>query len=108
MDDFLRRSASTARFTHGSPRAFSFGDSGRLLWFLRSTGPADAFESLWVLDTATGAESLLADPRVLGPGPGGLPVVERRLRERIRLVAAGIGSYALSGDGRRAVFPLHG
>ncbi|MFD0373896.1 prolyl oligopeptidase family serine peptidase [Streptomyces sp. NPDC127112] len=108
MDDFLRRSASTARFTHGSPRAFSFGDSGRLLWFLRSTGPADAFESLWVLDTATGAETLLADPRVLGPEPGGLPVAERRLRERIRLVAAGIGSYALSGDGRRAVFPLHG
>ncbi|MFE2248344.1 S9 family peptidase [Streptomyces lavendulae] len=108
MDDFLRLSADTARFTHGAPRALAFGDDGRLLWFLRSTGPADALESLWVLDTATGAETLLADPRTLSPEPGELPVTERRLRERTRLVAAGIGSYALSGDGRSAVFPLYG
>ncbi|MFE7094457.1 S9 family peptidase [Streptomyces erythrochromogenes] len=108
MDDFLRLSASTARFTHGAPRALSFGDKGRLLWFLRSTGPADAFDSLWVLDTTTGAEIRLADPRELCPEPGPLPTAERRLRERTRLVAAGIGSYALSGDGRRAVFTLHG
>ncbi|MGR4882445.1 prolyl oligopeptidase family serine peptidase [Streptomyces sp. LARHCF249] len=108
MDDFLRLSASTARFTHGAPRAFAFGDGGRLLWFLRSTGATDPFDSLWVLDTATGTESCLADPRELCPEPGELPAAERRLRERIRLVAAGIGSYALSGDGRRAVFALYG
>ncbi|MFG2876936.1 prolyl oligopeptidase family serine peptidase [Streptomyces sp. NPDC048337] len=108
MDDFLRLSASTARFTHGAPRAFAFGDDGRLLWFLRSGGATDPFDSLWVLDTATGTESRLADPRELCPEPGDLPAVERRLRERTRLVAAGIGSYALSGDGRRAVFALYG
>ncbi|MGW6978128.1 alpha/beta fold hydrolase [Streptomyces sp. NPDC054932] len=108
MDDFLRLSASTARFTHGAPRAFSFGDDGRLLWFLRSTGPTDAFDSLWVLDTTTGAETRLADPRELCPEPGPLPVAERRLRERTRLVASGIGSYALSGDGLHAVFALYG
>ncbi|MFD4130710.1 prolyl oligopeptidase family serine peptidase [Streptomyces goshikiensis] len=108
MDDFLRLSASTARFTYGAPRAFSFGDDGRLLWFLRSTGPTDAFDGLWVLDTASGTETRLADPRELCPVPGVLPVAERRLRERIRLVAEGIGSYALSGDGRTAVFPLYG
>ncbi|MFJ9945456.1 S9 family peptidase [Streptomyces erythrochromogenes] len=108
MDDFLRLSASTARFTHGAPRALSFGDDGRLLWFLRSTGPTDAFDSLWVLDTTTGAEIRLADPRELCPEPGPLPTAERRLRERTRLVAAGIGSYALSGDGRRAAFALYG
>lgn len=108
MDDFLRLSASTARYTYGAPRAFAFGDDGRLLWFLRSTGPTDPFDSLWVLDTATGTESCLADPRELCPEPGELPAAERRLRERIRLVAAGIGSYALSGDGRRAVFALYG
>ncbi|AQT74987.1 S9 family peptidase [Streptomyces sp. fd1-xmd] len=108
MDDFLRLSARTARFTHGAPRALSFGDDGRLLWFLRSTGPADPFDSLWVLDTTTGAEIRLADPRELCPEPGPLPAAERRLRERTRLVAAGIGSYALSGDGRRAAFALYG
>ncbi|MFJ7591946.1 prolyl oligopeptidase family serine peptidase [Streptomyces sp. NPDC097617] len=108
MDDFLRLSASTARFSYGAPRAFSFGDEGRLLWFLRSTGPTDALDSLWVLDTTTGAETRLADPRELCPEPGPLPVAERRLRERTRLVAAGIGSYALSGDGLHAVFALYG
>ncbi|MEU9034201.1 prolyl oligopeptidase family serine peptidase [Streptomyces sp. NPDC048352] len=108
MDHFLGLSADTARFTHGSPRGFAFGDAGRILWFLRSTGPTDPLDGLWVLDTATGAETLLADPRELSPEPGGLPVAERRLRERTRLVAAGIGSYALSGNGRRAVFPLYG
>ncbi|MFD9722917.1 prolyl oligopeptidase family serine peptidase [Streptomyces sp. NPDC059072] len=108
MDDFLRLSADTARFTHGAPRTFSFGDDGRLLWFLRSGGPTDAFESLWVLDTTTGTETRLADPLDLCPRPGPLPTAERRLRERIRLVAAGIGSYALSGDGLRAAFALYG
>ncbi|MGW6687127.1 alpha/beta fold hydrolase [Streptomyces sp. NPDC054961] len=108
MDDFLRLSASTARFTYGAPRAFVFGDEGRLLWFLRSTGPTDPLDSLWVLDTATGTETLLADPRELSPEPAPLPVAERRLRERTRLVAAGIGTYALSGDGLRAVFALYG
>ncbi|MER5758408.1 prolyl oligopeptidase family serine peptidase [Streptomyces sp. NPDC002082] len=108
MDDFLRLSASTARFTYGAPRAFSFGDEGRLLWFLRSTGPTDPFDGLWVLDTATGAETRLADPRELSPEPAPLPVAERRLRERSRLVAAGIGSYALSADGLTAVFALYG
>ncbi|MFD0265905.1 prolyl oligopeptidase family serine peptidase [Streptomyces sp. NPDC127106] len=108
MDDFLRLSARTARFTYGAPRAFAFGDDGRLLWFLRSSGPADPLDSLWILDTATGAEALLADPRALAPATGPLPVAERRLRERTRLTAAGIGSYALSGDGRSAVFALYG
>ncbi|MEV6574715.1 prolyl oligopeptidase family serine peptidase [Streptomyces sp. NPDC051577] len=113
MDDpFLELSAATARYTHGAPRAFSFGDDGRLLWFLRSTGPTDACDGLWALDTTTGAETLLADPRALSTqgstGPGELPLAERRLRERTRLVAAGIGSFALSGDGRRAAFALRG
>ncbi|MFF5444172.1 prolyl oligopeptidase family serine peptidase [Streptomyces sp. NPDC012888] len=107
-DPFLALSARTGRFTYGAPRAFAFGDDGRLLWFLRSTGPTDPLDGLWVLDTATGGERLLADPRLLSPEPGELPVAERRLRERIRLTAAGIGSYALSGDGRRAAFALHG
>ncbi|MFJ7204552.1 prolyl oligopeptidase family serine peptidase [Streptomyces sp. NPDC098789] len=109
LDDFLRLSADTARFSYGAPRAFSFGDGGRLLWFLRSGGPTDPYDDLRVLDTATGVETRLADARALLPdGPGELPRAERWLRERIRLVAAGIGSYALAGDGRRAVFTLYG
>ncbi|MEV7413754.1 prolyl oligopeptidase family serine peptidase [Streptomyces sp. NPDC089919] len=108
MDSYLRLSARTGRFAYGAPRAAAFGSDGRLLYFLRSSGPADPVESLWVLDTADGAERLLADPALLVPDPRELPVLERRLRERIRLWAPGIGSYALTGDGAGAVFALYG
>ncbi|MCB5165526.1 prolyl oligopeptidase family serine peptidase [Streptomyces bambusae] len=108
MDSFLQLSARTGRFAFGAPRAAAFGDHGRLLWFLRSGGPTDPVDSLWVLDTADGTERLLADPAALVPGGGELPAAERRLRERIRLTAPGIGSFALSGDGRTAVFALYG
>ncbi|WP_328968069.1 S9 family peptidase [Streptomyces sp. NBC_00239] len=114
MDSFLQLSARTGRFTYGAPRAAAFGDRGRLLYFLRSTGPADPVDSLWVLDTAdgpagpAGTERLLADAALLAPAGGELPAVERRLRERIRLTAPGIGSFALSGDGLSAVFALYG
>ncbi|RSS66111.1 prolyl oligopeptidase family serine peptidase [Streptomyces sp. WAC06614] len=107
-DAFLTSSARTHRFSYGAPRAFAFGDGARLLYFLRSSGATDPYDGLWVLDTTTGVERLLADPRTLAPEGGALPPAERRLRERIRLAAEGIGSFALSGDGRRAAFTLHG
>ncbi|MFI8104880.1 prolyl oligopeptidase family serine peptidase [Streptomyces sp. NPDC086023] len=108
MDPYLDLSARTGRFTYGAPRAAAVGDSGRLLWFLRSAGPADPVDSLWVLDTSDGTERLVADPAQLAPGPVELPEAERRLRERVRLWAPGIGSYALAADGLSAVFALSG
>ncbi|MFI0976523.1 prolyl oligopeptidase family serine peptidase [Streptomyces sp. NPDC021093] len=107
-DPFLGLSARTGRFTYGAPRAASFAEGGRLLYFLRSAGPTDPYDSLWVLDTGSGEERQLADPRILIPSGGQLPLVERQLRERIRLVAAGIGAYSLSTDGGSAVFALYG
>ncbi|MGW7412142.1 prolyl oligopeptidase family serine peptidase [Streptomyces sp. NPDC054863] len=107
-DPFLDLSARTGRFSYGAPRATAFADGGRQLFFLRSAGPADPYDDLWVLDTSTGEERQLTDCRALAPEGGEPPLVERQLRERIRLVAAGIGTYALSGDGRRAVFALYG
>ncbi len=107
-DPFLALSARTGRFSRGAPRAASFAEGGGRLFFLRSAGPTDPYDDLWVLDTATGEERQLTDCRALAPEGGEPPLVERQLRERIRLVAAGIGSYALSGDGRFAVFALYG
>ncbi|MFD3511592.1 prolyl oligopeptidase family serine peptidase [Streptomyces sp. NPDC058657] len=107
-DPFLALSARTGRFSYGAPRAAAFADGGRLLCFLRSSGPADPYDALWVLDTVTGEERQLADPRALAPEGGEPPLAERQLRERIRLTAPGIGSYSLSADGRFAVFALYG
>ncbi|SOB85012.1 dipeptidyl-peptidase-4 [Streptomyces sp. 1331.2] len=111
-DAFLALSARTGRFTYGAPRAYTLAEDGTRLLLLRSTGSEDPVDRLHLLDTATGEERLVADPAALLPGRSGrrddLPAVERRLRERTRLVAAGIGSYAATADLAVAVFTLDG
>ncbi|MFD8593454.1 prolyl oligopeptidase family serine peptidase [Kitasatospora sp. NPDC059646] len=111
-DPFLALSAATGRFSYGSPRAVTLAaDAGRAL-FLRSTGPTDPVERLWILDLTTHQERLVADPSALAPERTGaaadLPPVERRLRERIRVWAPGIGSFAATADLATAVFALDG
>ncbi|MGW2252487.1 prolyl oligopeptidase family serine peptidase [Kitasatospora sp. NPDC001660] len=111
-DPFLTLSARTGRFTFGAPRATTLSEDGTRLLLLRSTGPEDPVDRLHLLDTATGTERLVADPAALVPGRAGhrddLPAVERRLRERTRLAAAGIGTYAATADLAVAVFTLDG
>ncbi|MGC5021476.1 prolyl oligopeptidase family serine peptidase [Micromonospora sp. DT47] len=109
--DFPELAARTRRFSHGAPRAVSVADDGSRVIFLRSGGPGDPAEALWSLEVTTGEERLIADPAVLlgaDADPGALAPGERALRERMRLSAAGIGSYALDAAGRVAVFPLAG
>ncbi|MEU7610595.1 prolyl oligopeptidase family serine peptidase [Micromonospora sp. NPDC049204] len=109
--DFPELAARTRRFSHGAPRAVSVADDGSRVIFLRSAGPEDPADALWLLDVATAEERLIADPTTL-LGEGGdvrsLSPGERALRERLRLSAAGIGSYALDAAGRIAVFALAG
>ncbi|MFG3226329.1 prolyl oligopeptidase family serine peptidase [Kitasatospora sp. NPDC048194] len=111
-DPFLALSARTGRFGHGAPRAYTLAEDGTRLLLLRSTGPEDPVERLHLLDVTTGVERLVADPAALVPGRSGdrdeLPTAERRLRERTRLVAAGIGSYAATPDLATAVLTLDG
>ncbi|MEU7617783.1 prolyl oligopeptidase family serine peptidase [Micromonospora rifamycinica] len=109
--DFPELAARTRRFSHGAPRAVSVADDGSRVVFLRSGGPEDPADALWALETASGEERLIADPAVLlgeDAEPVALAPGERTLRERRRLSAAGIGSYALDGAGRVAVFALAG
>lgn len=111
-DPFLSLSARTGRFGFGSPRAATLSADGTRVLFLRSTGPLDPVERLWLLDLATREERLVADPVTLAPQRTGdladLPVLERRLRERVRLWAPGIGSFAATADLSVAVFALDG
>jgi dipeptidyl-peptidase-4 len=116
--DYPELAARTRRFTHGAPRAVSVSADGARVVFLRSSGPQDPIDRMWVYDVATRTERLVADPLVLladgnpgrdeGPDGGELPDHERALRERLRLSAAGIGSYATDQAGSTAVFPLAG
>ncbi|MFJ9842764.1 prolyl oligopeptidase family serine peptidase [Kitasatospora sp. NPDC101155] len=111
-DAFLSLSARTGRFTYGAPRAYTLAEDGTRLLLLRSTGSEDPLDRLQLLDLTTGEERLVADPAVLAPGRSGrrdeLPAVERRLRERTRLVAAGIGGYAATADLATAALTLDG
>ncbi|MEO3773536.1 prolyl oligopeptidase family serine peptidase [Micromonospora sp. B9E7] len=109
--DFPELAARTRRFSHGAPRAVSVAEDGSRVIFLRSAGPEDPADALWLLDVATAEERLVADPATLlgeDGDPRSLSPGERALRERLRLSAAGIGSYALDAAGRVAVFALAG
>ena len=109
-ESFPRRQALTRRFTLGEPRNIRVSDDGARVAFLRSSGPLDAVNALWVLDVATGVERLVADPRELSAGREGqdLPQAERARRERVRETGSGIVSYDADEALRSAVFALRG
>ncbi|MEL7156665.1 MAG: DPP IV N-terminal domain-containing protein, partial [Actinomycetota bacterium] len=99
LDDFPARYAETARFSAGTPRTFVLADGGATVLFCRSSGGDDSVLSLWAIDTATGTERLLLDPRTLDGGDGGdLPPAERARRERAREAASGVVAYSVSDD----------
>nr|WP_240940673.1 prolyl oligopeptidase family serine peptidase [Planosporangium flavigriseum] len=100
--------ARTRRFSYGAPRAVTVSADGAHVIFLRSSGPEDPADQLWVLDVATGQERLVADPAQLLAGDEDLPAAERALRERLRLSASGIGSYTADSSGTAVVFTLAG
>ncbi|MXZ96348.1 MAG: S9 family peptidase [Acidimicrobiaceae bacterium] len=77
--------------------------------FLRSSGPVDPVNSLWVLDVATSAERLVVDPRRLTEsGDRNLPPAEQARRERVRETGSGIVSYDVDDALTAAVFALDG
>jgi len=107
--EYPELAARTRRFTYGAPRGVSVAADGARVMFLRSNGPEDPADRLWVIDVATGVERLVADPvELLATCAGDLPAQERAMRERMRLSAGGIGSYAVDPAARVAVFPLAG
>src|SRR5688572_4386868 len=107
--DYPELAARTRRFTYGAPRGVSVAADGSRVVFLRSAGPEDPADRLWTLDTVTGAERLIADPaELLIDDDAELPPQERAMRERQRLSAGGIGSYATDPAARVAVFTLAG
>jgi dipeptidyl-peptidase-4 len=107
--DYPEQAARTNRFSRGAPRAVSVGADGARIVFLRSAGPTDPTDRLWVYDVTTGTEREIADPAVLLSGaPGDLPAEERSLRERRRLSAGGVGSYATDPNATVAAFALAG
>src|ERR1700724_893220 len=81
---------------------------GRAVLFLRS-GPRSFVRDLYELDPQAGDERLLASAeQLLGGGEERLSAEEKARRERARLPARGIASFALPDDGARVLVPLSG
>ena len=135
---FPRRWARTRRFSLGEPRDIKVSADGGRVAFLRSQGPEDPLNCLWVLDVDTGEERLIFDPRQAvggrdqltdeprendrdrladGPGEAGRdqladepdpPAAERARRERVRETGEGVVSYDADSGLAVAVFALGG
>lgn len=93
-DTFPRQYARTQRLTLGEPRNFTISPDGSRVLFVRSHGGSDPVNTLWVLNTATGEERELLDPRTLSTDLSALTPEELRRRERAREGASGVVSYA--------------
>lgn len=106
VGSFPRQQARTRRFSLGSPRNFTLSPDGQRVVFLRSARGDDAFNSLWVYDTTTGAEREVANPALLGTAQHQLSQQERARRERSRELGSGIVSYACDEAMAHAVFGL--
>src|SRR5262249_53782379 len=107
-ESFPRLRARTRRFALGLPRSFQISPGGDRVAFLRSRGGGDPVNCLWVLDVATGAERLVADPAALGGAAAGPTGQEKARRERVREQAVGIVAYACDSALTLAAFVLAG
>ena len=58
---FPRRHALTRGFTLGAPRNIRVSADGQRVAFLRSSGPVDSVNSLWLFDVLAGTERLVVD-----------------------------------------------
>jgi dipeptidyl-peptidase-4 len=110
VESFPRQSARTQRYTLGEPRDVLVSPDGQRIVFLRSRGPTDAVNCLWVVDAASGEERLIADPEVLlrGRDEGDLPPEELARRERAREAASGITAFATDAAVTVASFAIAG
>ena len=107
-DSFPRQYARTQRLSLGEPRSFTVSPDGSRVIFIRSHSGSDSVNTLWSLDTTTGAEHELLDPRTLNTDLSELTAAELRQRERAREGASGVTSYACNRDTTLAVTVLGG
>jgi dipeptidyl-peptidase 4 len=106
---FPRQQARAQGFTLGLPHAFAISPDGERIAFLRGRSGTDLDTCLWVRDTKTGDERLVADPReLLADGAEELSDEERARRERTRQAAAGVVGFATDDAVTLAAFALSG
>lgn len=103
-ESFPRRHALTRGFTLGAPRNFRVSADGERIAFLRSSGPVDSVNSLWLFDVSAGTERLVFDAAKFGSELAEFSPAERVRRERARESGGGIVAYDADRDLTVAVF----
>jgi dipeptidyl-peptidase-4 len=107
-DTFPRQYARTQRLSLGEPRNFTVSPDGRHIVFARSQSGSDSVNSLWVLDTESGTEREILNPRSLPTDLAAQTPEEMRRRERAREGAGGVVTYSTDASVSRAVTILGG
>ena len=107
-DTFPRQYARTQRLSLGEPRNFTVSSNGESVVFARSQSGSDSVNSLWVLNTHSGEEREVLNPRSLPADISTLTPEELRRRERAREGAGGVVTYATDAAVTRAVTILGG
>lgn len=106
--DFLRDYAETGGFRLGLPTSIEMTPSGDAIFFLRS-GPRSRVRDLYIYDPVQRKErQLISASEMLAQGEEQLTLEEKARRERMRLSAAGVATFSLSGDGDHILAPLSG
>lgn len=105
VQSFPRRHAATRRFSLGAPRSFSVADDGSSVLFLRSSGPLDPSNSLWILRPDAAPVALFD---ASSHDDIELTNAERARRERAREQQGGVVSFAPRPDNSEIVFALGG
>ena len=103
---FPRRHTLTRGFTLGAPRNIRVSTDGERVVFLRSSGPTDSVNSLWLFDVLNNTEHLVVDAAEFGSDLADLPPAERTRRERARESGGGIVAYDADRDLTVAVFAV--
>ena len=103
----LDRMFASPALSGAVPRLLTIAPDGRHLAFLRPRADDLQRHDLWLRDTATGAERLLADSAALSPHDVQLSEAELMRRERARLAGSrGIITYQWAPDGKALLVPL--
>ncbi|MFY1695747.1 prolyl oligopeptidase family serine peptidase [Solwaraspora sp. WMMA2101] len=95
--EIAQSTVRTGDSARGAPRAVTVGADGARVVFLRSTGPHDEADSLWVLDTDSAEERRIADPTVLSAQRGGTTQRGATIDRYVTDPAARIAVFALAG-----------
>ena len=103
----LARVFASPALSGSVPRLLTIAPDGRHTAFLKPRTDDQQRHDLWLRDTATGTERLLADSTALSPQEAQLSEAELMRRERARLRGSrGIIDYQWAPDGKALLVPL--